>query len=216
MISGTKTSERWRGVAAGAALLAALCLPQAARAFELGELMGWLAKTKAGQATFVEQREVKGFDEPLRSEGELSFAAPDRFERRTLKPVREAMRVEGNVLTMTRGGRSRTLALDAAPEAAAIVEAVRGTLTGNEATLQKHFRIRLTGTPEAWVLDLGPRAAALARQVSDVQIRGVRGLVTVVEVWMVGGDRSHMDITPLTGAAAARTAAASQPAASSP
>lgn len=182
-------------------------VPVHAGAFDLPQLMGWLAQTRSGTATFVEERHVKGFDGPLSSEGELSFAAPDRFERRTLQPLRETLSVDGNVLTMSRGGRSRTLSLDTAPEAAAIVEAVRGTLTGNEAVLQKHFRVRLSGQPQAWVLDLAPRAAELARQVSDVQIRGERGLVRAIDVWLVGGDRSEMRVSPRAGADAPAPAA---------
>lgn len=183
----------------------------AAWSLELKDLMGWLAQRREGTATFTEARTVKGFDGPLESSGELSFAAPDRFVRRTLKPVRESMSVQGNEVTLTRGGRSRTMPLDAAPEAVAVVEAVRGTLTGNTALLQQHFRITLTGAPEAWVLDLGPREEALQRQVSDVQIRGRRGDVQVVEVWLAGGDRSRMVITPTPTPTPAASPGASAP-----
>jgi hypothetical protein len=174
-----------------------------AAALDLNELMGWLAQTREGTASFVEERHVKGFDGPLESRGELSFTAPDRFVRRTLSPVKEAMSVQGQVLTLTRAGRSRTLQLDAAPEAAAIVEAIRGTLTGNGTVLQRHYRVTLSGVPDQWVLDLGPRDPQLNQLVREVQIRGQRGVVRFIEVWLAGGDRSRMTITPHTAGAAA-------------
>ena len=194
----------WRLVVAALLLAAA----GSASAFALPELMALLAQRRGGEARFVEQRFVKGLDEPLRSTGTLSFAAPDRFTRATLEPRAESVSVEGNNVTMKRGGRSRTLTLDAAPEAAALVEAVRGTLTGNTATLQRLFRTALGGSTDQWVLDLTPIEVSLYNQVRIVRIMGRRSDVVSVEVQLADGDRSVMSITPLT--------AASAPAASSP
>jgi len=109
-------------------------------AFALSDLMGLLAQQRSGEARFTEQRYVATLDAPLKSSGVLSFQAPDRFTRQTLLPKAESMAVEGNTLTLSRGGRSRRLALDAAPEAVAMVEAIRGTLTGNGQSLQRYFR----------------------------------------------------------------------------
>ncbi|HEY5321262.1 MAG TPA: outer membrane lipoprotein carrier protein LolA, partial [Caldimonas sp.] len=119
-----------------AALLAGLAAAAAAAAtsaadFDLTQLTTQLARVKSGEATFTEKRRVEMLDRTLESSGRLAFRAPDTFIRETLKPRREKLEVTGNVLTMSLGERSRTLQLDSAPEAAVIVEAVRGTLTGN-------------------------------------------------------------------------------------
>jgi outer membrane lipoprotein-sorting protein len=165
-------------------------------AFDTPELMGWLAQTKEASATFVESRHVNGFDAPMTLSGELRFKAPDLFERRTLKPAQESMVVDGTALTLARGSQRRTMHLDAAPEAAAIVGAIRGTLTGDVKALERHFKLGLSGRPEQWLLDLMPRDAQLAASVRTVQIRGQRGQVRVIEVWFASGDRSVMNITP--------------------
>jgi outer membrane lipoprotein-sorting protein len=94
--------------------------------------------------------------------GRLSFEAPDTFVRETLKPSRDRLAVTGNTLTMSRGDRSRTVQLDASPEAAVIVEAIRGTLTGNRAALERLFTPTVGGSAERWTLDLVPREAACA------------------------------------------------------
>jgi len=187
----------WRALAKGVAAALLLAAAGSASAFALPELMALLAQRRGGEARFVEQRFVKGLDEPLRSTGTLSFAAPDRFTRATLEPRAESVSVEGNSVTMKRGGRSRTLTLDAAPEAAALVEAVRGTLTGNTATLQRLFRTALGGSTEQWVLDLTPIEVSLYNQVRIVRIMGRRSDVVSVEVQLADGDRSVMSITPL-------------------
>jgi outer membrane lipoprotein-sorting protein len=171
--------------------------PSPAHAFDTKSLMALLAQTKQGKATFTEERHVNGFDAPMRTSGELAFQAPDIFERRTLSPARESMVVAGNQMTLQRGGTKRSMALDAAPEAAAIVGAIRGTLTGDAATLERHFKVGLSGTPEDWLLDLQPLDAQLQANVRNVQLRGRKGLVGGVEIWFASGDRSVMVIKPV-------------------
>lgn len=190
MISGMK---RWL-LAVPLAVLAT-----SATALELGELMGLLAQTKAGEARFVEQRHVQGLGRPLQSSGTLSFTAPHRFARQTLLPRPEAMVVDGNQVTLTRNGRSRQMALDAVPEMALLVQAVRGTLTGDAAALRRAFKLSLNGQLAQWSLQLEPQDARLAAAVSYIHVTGRRGELRGVEVQMADGDRSVMTIEPAAG-----------------
>ena len=168
----------------------------AACAFDLAELMALLAQKRSGEGSFVEQRFVKGLDQPLHASGTIGFVAPDRFTRNTVEPRAESMLVEGNNVTMKRGGRSRSITLDAVPELAAIVEAVRGTVTGNAATLQRYFKPALGGNAEQWILDLTPIETRLYNLVRIVRISGRRSDVLSVEVQLADGDRSMMVIEP--------------------
>ncbi len=181
---------------AGVLCIAFFAASMTAHALDVSQLMGWLAQAREGSATFVEERIVNGFDAPLVASGELYFKAPDVFERRTLKPSRESMSVRGNNVTLARGNLKRSTTLDAAPEAAAIVSAIRGTLTGDGKSLAEHYRVALSGEAERWLLDLTPRDEQLAANVRIVQLRGNQGVVQSVEVWFANGDRSVMKITP--------------------
>jgi outer membrane lipoprotein-sorting protein len=175
-------------------------------AFDLGELMAHLARHPSGQARFTEQRFVHGLDGPLVSSGTLSFAAPAHFERHTLQPRPEAMVVDGNTVTLSRGGRSRTLALDASPQALIAVEAVRATLTGNTTALQQHFRTQLSGDAQRWTLDLTPVDAAAAAPLRHVRILGMSDDVRSVETTLSGGDSTVMTIDPVRAPAAGASA----------
>jgi hypothetical protein len=170
-------------------------------AFDLAALTQLLAQNKAGEARFTEERFVSGFDDPLRAAGTLSFAAPDRFVRTTTEPRAESMAVQGNTLVLKRGGRTRQMAVDAVPELTALIEAVRGTLTGNAATLSKHFKTTVEGAASRWTLTLVPRDERLATQVRELKISGLQSELRVVELWLAGGDRSVMSIEPLKPAA---------------
>jgi outer membrane lipoprotein-sorting protein len=190
------TSSRRRILACTAAIALGAVMPATAYALDLRALMALLAQTKEGRATFIEDRHVNGFDSPMRTSGELYFKAPDVFERRATKPAAESMVVHGNQMTLARGSTKRTMALDAAPEAQAIVGAIRGTLTGDAATLERYFKVGLSGGVEEWLLDLQPLDAQLQANVRNVQLRGKQGVVGSIEIWFASGDRSVMKITP--------------------
>jgi outer membrane lipoprotein-sorting protein len=172
----------------------------AAPAFDLAQLTALLGRIKSGEASFVEKRRIEMLDRTLESSGRLSFRAPDIFVRETLKPRREKLEVSGNRLTMSIGDRSRTVQLDAAPEAAVIVDAIRGTLTGNREALERQFESLVAGDADGWTLDLAPRDLRLRGQVASVRVLGRGSLVREVQVLLADGDRSTMTIEPLATA----------------
>lgn len=206
-----RPAARW-----GRAVAAALLLMAAAGAQALGfdELMGLLAQTRSAEARFYEQRYVHGLDAPLVSQGTLSFAAPDRFVRNTTSPRPESMAVQGQQLTLTRSGRSRTMAVDALPEVQAIVEAIRGTLNGNATVLRAHFTPVVSGSAERWQLVLTPREPRLQKLLAGITLGGSRTLLQKVEMRMADGDSSVMQIeTTAVNTAAAAPAGPAAPAA---
>lgn len=190
--------------------LAVLVLPAVALAapapLDRATLMALLAQNRSGQARYVELRHVQGLDQPLRSSGTLNFVAPDRFVREQERPRYETMEVVGNTLRITRQDRTRSLPLDGTPEVAAIVEAVRGTLTGNAAVLDRYFESALRGSADDWTLTLTPRDARLAEQVRQLVIGGRQRDLRRVDVQLVGGDRSEMTIEPIAAAPAGSAA----------
>jgi outer membrane lipoprotein-sorting protein len=173
---------------------------QAATAFDLAQLTQLLSQVKSGEASFTEKRTVSLLDRTLESSGRLSFAAPDSFVRETLKPRQDKVAVVGNSVTLSAGGRSRTVPLDSVPEAAIIVDAIRGTLTGNRALLERHFVSTVSGTAQRWSLELVPIEPRLRELAQSVQLVGQQSLVREVTVTMADGDRSVMSIEPMAAA----------------
>jgi outer membrane lipoprotein-sorting protein len=193
------TTERRRAIACVAVACALVLAPLAGAAagFDLTQLLQTLAQVKSGEASFVERRHVALLDQTLQSAGRLSFEAPDTFVRETLKPMRERLAVTGNTLTISQGTRKSSVALDSAPEAAVIIEAIRGTLTGNREILDRYFSSQLSGGAERWTLELVPRDARLRGQVASVRLSGQHDAVREVQVAMPDGDRSVMTIDPV-------------------
>ncbi|HEX4510609.1 MAG TPA: LolA-related protein [Burkholderiaceae bacterium] len=192
MTSGAKTvAERL--------LVAGLLVVVAGRAsaFEVDELMALLARRGEAHALFVEQRYLPGLAQPVVSTGRLDFEPPDRYTRHTLTPHVETLAIAGNRLTLTRDGHARNLMLDAAPEAALGIDAVRATLTGDAATLEHGFKPTLVGSAADWQLTLVPLDPRAAGNLVEVRVVGRRDALAGLEMRMADGTRT---VTTLTSA----------------
>lgn len=163
-------------------------------AWDLQQLMDALAQNKSGRATFVETKHIAMLDRPMESSGELLFTAPDRLEKRTLKPRSESMVVNGAELLIERGRQKHRLQLQTYPELAAFIDSIRGTLSGDRKVLERSFRLSLEGSAERWTLQLLPIDEKMLAVVRQIRISGVRDQAGSIEIMQADGDRSVMVI----------------------
>jgi len=180
------------------ALLLALAGPLAAASSAdsdpLTALMQLLATRRHGHVTFTEVQYLAVLDHPLESSGELVYEAPDRLEKRIVKPRPETLVLSHGVLSATRGQHTRTLELAAWPQVAPLIECLRATLAGDRAALERSFSVQLEGDAARWTLRLAPRDPEAARAVSAVLISGAGADLRTVEIREADGDRSLLTI----------------------
>ena len=162
----------------------------------LDEVLQLLGERRHSHVTFTEVHELAMLDQPLRSSGELLYDAPDRLEKRTLKPKPEDLLLEHGVLTAQRGQHRRVVPLSEFPQALPFVESIRATLAGDRAALERYFTVQFSGSVARWTLELVPRDAALARAVQQVRIEGERGDLRTVQIRQSDGDASFLTIGP--------------------
>jgi hypothetical protein len=177
-----------------AAACAAAAQTTAPPAFD--ELLQLLAARRHGHVTFTEVQHLAMLDRPLESSGELLYEAPDRLEKRTLKPKAQTLILEHGVLTARRGHRTHVMELRDYPQVLPFVESIRATLAGDRAALERFFRVQFDGTLGAWTLLLVPVDTTLAGVVMDIRIQGERDAVRTVEIRQSDGDRSLLSIGP--------------------
>ena len=177
-----------------AAACAAAAQTTAPPAFD--ELLQLLAARRHGHVTFNEVQQLAMLDRPLQSSGELLYDAPDRLEKRTLKPRAQTLILEHGVLTARRGHRTYVMELHDYPQVVPFVESIRATLAGDRAALERFFRVQFEGTLGAWTLLLVPVDATPAGAVKDIRIEGERDVVRTVEIRQSDGDRSLLSIGP--------------------
>lgn len=195
MIPKVRRSADLRAVIAGFVALLLTALPAgAAGEWDLAQLMELLSHNKSSEARFVERKYIALLDQPVESSGELSYVAPDRLEKRTLRPKPESMVLEGGMLTLERGGHKRSLPLADYPEVGAFVESIRGTLAGDREALQRAYGLALEGDAAQWTLTLTPSEPRMAQIVQKIRIGGSHGEVSSIEILQADGDRSLMSI----------------------
>ena len=178
-------------------LTLAMLSPAAFAAWDLQQLMDTLAQSKSGRATFVETKHIAVLDRPVESSGELLFTAPDRLEKRTLKPKAESMLVNGGELLVERGRQKYHLQLQAYPELAAFIDSIRGTLAGDRKALERNYRLSLEGSAERWTLQLLPLDDKMLAVIKSIRIAGARDQVRSIEINQADGDSSLMAIEKL-------------------
>lgn len=166
--------------------------------WDIDQLMNGLAQSRSGHASFVEKKSIAILDRPVESSGELFYTAPDRLEKRTLKPRPESMVLEQGTLTIEQKDKRHVLPLQNYPEIAAFIESIRGTLAGDRAALERAYRLRLEGDEQGWTLELLPLAERMKKVVERIRIVGERHELRTIEIRQADGDSSLMTITQMS------------------
>lgn len=154
-----------------------------------------LSKLEQAEASFREEKTLAMLSEPMVLEGKLFYAAPDRLEKRVLKPYLKTYRIAGNELTLD---GERALSLNNYPAVGAVVAAFRATLGGDLSILEHHYRIALEGDERSWKLILKPRMQRLAEVVERIAVAGEVDRIHSIVTYETNGDQSAMYLDFLT------------------
>lgn len=165
--------------------------------WDLDQLMRTLAQTRSGHASFIEKKSIAILEKPVESSGELFYSAPDRLEKRTLKPKAESMLLDHGTLTIEQKGKKHVLQLQSYPEIAAFIDSIRGTLAGERKALERTYELSLEGDEQNWTLTLLPLDAKMKKVVERICISGERNELRNIEIRQADGDSSLMTIVQL-------------------
>jgi hypothetical protein len=163
----------------------------------LTALMTRLAAIPQRRASFTEDRHFAALTSDLQSEGWLLYQRPSFLQKMTTGPQPENLVVEGDTLRDAQANRAeRLVSLDSQPEIEALVDAVRGPLSGDLAMLQKHYRVTASGRLDSWHLALVPMEASVQRLLHDVAIDGMGTDIRIIRITQANGDTQTMTIAP--------------------
>jgi outer membrane lipoprotein carrier protein LolA len=177
-----------------AAATAHLAASEASGPAALDQLLQLLAMRRHGHVTFSEVQQLAMLEAPLKSSGELLYEAPDRLEKRTLRPKVETLLLDHGVLTAHRGHHTLVLSLREYPQVVPFVESIRAVLAGDRAALERFFTLQFDGSLEHWSLRLVPKDATVARTVKEIRIEGERDAVHSMQITQTDGDASVLTI----------------------
>jgi hypothetical protein len=169
----------------------------AENSWDIDQLMQSLAATRSGHASFIEKKSIAILDKPVESSGELFYTAPDRLEKRTLKPKAESMILDKDKLIVEQRGKKHVLSLQSYPEIAAFIDSIRGTLAGDRKALERTYKLSMAGSEQEWNLNLLPLTDKMKKVVTNINITGSGNELATIEIKQADGDSSLMTITPL-------------------
>jgi outer membrane lipoprotein-sorting protein len=160
------------------------------------DVMQRLSSVKSAKADFVETRYLKLLNAPVQSTGVLTYTAPDKFEKHSLKPIEEKMTIHKHLVTLEdpAKGRKNTITPASFPALSALIDAMRGALSGNGNLLAETFKVKIDGSANAWRLLLVPKEAAQYAYIHKITILGKSDNVDSIEVLQADGDRSVMSM----------------------
>nr|WP_321986415.1 outer membrane lipoprotein carrier protein LolA [uncultured Lichenicoccus sp.] len=179
-------------------VLCVLCtMPCRADETLLRQIMQRLAARPSGQAHFSMQKHLSSLAAPSLSQGTLSYRKPDRLEQDTTAPKPERLLIEGDTVSIASPGQpDRTLSLDDSPALRILVDTLRGALSGDLATLRRHFTIEEDGGLGRWRIVLRPTGNVAAQVVKVAYVDGGGADLRQIDIVQANGDEQRMAITP--------------------
>jgi hypothetical protein len=167
--------------------------------WSLQTLMQGLSKRRNGEARFTETKYLSSLRKPLIVEGLLHYNYPDSIERENLKPNLDRYVIEGDSLEIYNDTKlMHKLSLSDYPSMEGFMRALIATMSGDLDALGKHFQVAMSGSRDQWTLQLQPLDDTLKKSIKQIEVGGHASNVTHFDVLQQNGDRSVMQITPLT------------------
>jgi len=184
-------------------LLIALALPLAVPAKaapatpvapELAQVQQRVARPALLRADFTQEKQVAGFRNPLRSQGQFVLAQQRGVIWRTLKPFpSEVVLTRDRILSRQADG-SIQVEVDGRQQPAmrAINAMMFALMSGDVQAMSASFEVRAELLPDnGWRLHLTPRSAMLAKAFASLELEGDR-YVRKVEIEEANHDRTQL------------------------
>jgi len=185
-----------------ALLLVAAPLVQAADA-AVDAITQAVARPDVLRGQFTQEKQVSGFKNPLRSQGQFVVARKHGVIWSTLKPFpSEVVVTADRILSRQRDGSTR-VELDARQQPAmrSVNAIMFALMSGDVQALSSQFNVEATREGQGWRLKLTPKSAMLAKAFQSLTLQDDR-YVRQVEIIEANQDRTRIQFTALSEAPA--------------
>ncbi len=189
-----------------ALLLAAAPLVQAADA-AVEAITQAVARPDVLRGQFTQEKQVSGFRNPLRSQGQFVVARQHGVIWTTLEPFpSEVVVTADRILSRQRDGSTR-VELDARQQPAmrSVNAIMFALMSGDVQVLSSQFNVQASREGQGWRLKLTPKSTMLAKAFESLTLQGDR-YVRQVEIVEANKDRTQIQFSALTEAPASLSA----------
>jgi len=162
----------------------------------LEELLGRFRRAPGLFARFTEEKHLAMLDSPIVTKGTIHFVPPRRLARRAESPIASTLIIDGDKVQMGDGSGGQELDLGTNPVARMFVDSFVKLLAGDQAGLERIFKIQLSPRPkDGWQLVLVPRLPPMDKLIKDLTVRGEGLMVRELDVRESNGDWTHTTFT---------------------
>lgn len=162
----------------------------AANAPALATVLAELAKIEALSARFREEKQMALLAQPLVSEGALHYEKPRRLAHQVERPRKQAMVLDGDVLSFGDAQKSESVGLSTQPALRMLVETFVSVLGGDRAALERVADVQLEAAESGYRIVVKPRDPALRKLVQSMSFEGRGALLSRMELVDATGDRT--------------------------
>lgn len=162
----------------------------------LDRLIKSLAQSTLRERTFHETYYSHMLTTPSYKEGTLVSHPPNRLEKHVQVPIEESFIVDGDSLLYKNPSReiSHTFSLQEYPALATFIVGLRALFNGDTEQLRQVFVVSISGTLDAWELDLSPRTQNDEDGVDCIRLAGERAYLRTIVIHETNGDRSELQL----------------------
>jgi len=166
----------------------------AAFSLEINTLLDRIRVTPPDRVAFRELRNNSLLKEPIELSGYLEYPEPGKMRKVVESPFQESLLVDGDSVEITRDGRTHRLSLRNRKPALVMLQSIESLLAGKAESLNRYFEPVLSGTEDDWNLQLTPKSARLAKQLSGVTVSGGRDAIDSIQFDMQNGEWQLLQI----------------------
>jgi len=168
-----------------------------AHGFDLDQLSTQLAATPVVHGSFVQEKQLRGLPQPLRSTGRFVLDRSHGLLWLLETPIKQDYRiVQGGIDQRTGEGWSAIRQQAGLAQQSRLFIAI---LQGDRTALERDFSLELNGSTQAWQLALTPRSGLLKQIFSTIRIGGAR-YVERIELQELQGDATVLRLSGSTDA----------------
>lgn len=160
---------------------------------DLAALMRTLGGVTQVQANYREVVESALLQQPLSSEGELHYQAPDRIRKRS--GMGDEVDIQGDRISILQGSQRSDYSISDHESIQSFVLALRATFSGDLDRLESAYALAFQPASHGWALELRPKERRLLPFFERIRIEGADDRLDTIEILESNGDRRTMRLT---------------------
>jgi outer membrane lipoprotein-sorting protein len=156
-------------------------------------VLGRMARIQGLHCSYREEKRIALLTTPVVSEGTIDYArgaaGAARMARRTTRPSRQVVLIDGGELRMSDGRTTQRIDLASQPVVRSFVDSFLQLLVGDRAALERTYTLAIETPGEGrWALLLRPRAAPLTQFLREIRFEGRGDAMERMVMTEVSGD----------------------------